>query len=170
MIAVGDWNVDQLLVLATDPFHGVGRREMRHSDERLRLDSLATQFYLDTDIPKIVYSAPGGPFASHCVQASITRLPVGVAALTDLPSSLDYGLASPKLVLDVQTHWEGAPADHASMSSFFRLAVRPVMSGRLHGNAVTKRLVYGGYMSVHLIGSQVFKSCMLSFQLCSSSG
>ena len=113
VLAVGDWNVDQLPVLDGDPFSHVTNRDSRHFDERLRLQCLADQFHLELEIPRVVCSVPGGPFAHQCGIAPITRVPVGCAVLTDLPSTLDDGLATPNLVRDVQLHWEGAPADHA---------------------------------------------------------
>jgi hypothetical protein len=82
----GDWNVDQLPMLTNDPFQDVDHRELRHADERLWLHCLADQFHLHLELPRAGVSVPGGPFALHCHFAPISRVPVGAAALTDLPS------------------------------------------------------------------------------------
>ena len=71
VLAVGDWNVDQLPTLANDPFADCPGREWHHWQERARLDFCADQLRLEIVLPQVVASIPGGPFAPHCSLAPL---------------------------------------------------------------------------------------------------
>ena len=120
VIVVGDWNVDLLPAMQSDPFHTHAGRQWRHLEERVMLRTLSDRFGLDIEVPGVTCSTPGGPFAENCLTASITRIPVGDSADTQFPSCLDYALASPGLVSHSEIHWEAAPADHAITVYFIK--------------------------------------------------
>ena len=101
VLAVGDWNIDQLPTLDNDPFADRPSREWHHWEGRSRLDSCAGQFRLQILLPEMVASVPGGPLAA----LAISCIPVGEQATIQTPSLLDYTLASEVVVKSSKLHW-----------------------------------------------------------------
>lgn len=52
-------------------------------------------------LPNTFHSVTGGPYSEQALRVPITRIPVGEAAETSLPSILSYCLASPGVVKSV---------------------------------------------------------------------
>ena len=121
ILVVGDFNVDQLPISASDPFPDSPHRSLHHHFERLRLQSWSDHFRLAYVEPQCVFSSPGGPFNEACMVAPITRIPVGQTSDSCLPSLIDYGFASKDLVASCAIHWDGVPADHAIISFSLKL-------------------------------------------------
>ena len=113
VVVIGDFNVDQLPSLQSDPFQDTAQRGRHHIEERVRLEGFADGLELHLHIPEVCTGLPGGPYAQHCLFAPISRVPVGDSAALCLPSLLDYALASRDAIKACFLFGEGVPADHA---------------------------------------------------------
>lgn len=60
-----------------------------------------------------VRDVPGGPFAHWVLNAPVTRISLGGAAETSVPSCIEPVVATEGAVCEVVPDWRGAPADHA---------------------------------------------------------
>ena len=113
VVILGDWNVDMLPTLCSDPWGDVPGRSQHHLDQRIIFDAFVEQFHLDLCLPSDFNSVPGGPFAEFCFQVPITRIPIGEQAIRCLPSLIDFGVGSRGFLTQCSLFWEGVPADHA---------------------------------------------------------
>ena len=119
VVITGDWNVDILPTLFSDPWSDASNREHHHADRRLLLEVLTNRFNIILHCPSRCQSVPGGPFSYTCTSSPITRVPVGITAEYVLPSVVDFCVASNGVVRETAIHWQGAPADHALFVIFF---------------------------------------------------
>ena len=133
---LGDWNVDLLPSLATDPWAGTPDRMAKHRGRRELLHSLASALRVDVKVP-LLQSTAGGPYSSQCKQSPITHLPIGEQSA--LPSTLDYALATPHLELQVLGHWAGAPADHCILQVIVQTSWMQKPRPKSHWNCANTR-------------------------------
>ena len=117
----GDINIDILPTLAGDPWAARPGRSEHHAAQRAHLASFCEALRLECIVPEIRRGIPGGAFSEECLFAPITRVPIGCAADTDLPSTIDYALANDGLIESSAIHWSHAIADHATVSFRGRL-------------------------------------------------
>ena len=108
---LGDWNVDQLPALESDPFQEVPNRTQHHFERRCLLDAWADSLSVQMHLPDIPLSTSGGEFDEFCLHSPITRIPF--AGQDGLPSVLDYAFSDAGLVLSSSFDWKSSPSDHA---------------------------------------------------------
>ena len=112
LVVCGDWNVDFLSTLEPDPF-AEERRDRGTDDFELRHAVLAQadDWGCELQLPESVVGSPGGSFAMHALSSPITRVPLGANVDREVPSLLDFVVASypAKPVVD----WTPCLADHA---------------------------------------------------------
>ena len=121
-IVLGDFNVDQLPVLAGDPWSGLPGRAGHHSFERNLLHAFCERFRLSVEMPKRVVGECAGEHRLVSALCPLTRIPTGEQL--GVPSLLDYGLASPGIILDSAVDWEIAMADHGAYCCEARISVQ----------------------------------------------
>ena len=77
MVAVGDWNVNVLPTMSSDPFFDSPNRLLHHSDRRDSVEAWASASHLLLHVSQEVSSVPGGHWSNLCTSCPITRLPEG---------------------------------------------------------------------------------------------
>jgi len=108
----GDWNVDFLSTLASDPF--ADRRLALDSDDaekRFAVHHLVEEWGCELLLPERVVGSPGGPIGEDAVCTPFTRVPLGANTDREIPSLLDYivaGFAAHPVI-----NWEPCLGDHA---------------------------------------------------------
>ena len=115
VLMLGDWNVDQLPVLQTDPFSGSRSRRKHHEEERSLLAAFVRAQGLQLRTPRPSPVSSGGSFSDFTTTTAISRIPLGEQARSQKPSCLDYAVVGAKVLKDLQLHWGCAVADHAAL-------------------------------------------------------
>ena len=115
VVIQGDWNVDYLPVLATDPCASPGR-SAKHEEERAKLETWAEGLGLVRVLPDAVLVPREGceehlaaPISKHNASGD----PFGL---------LDYSFATPGLIKESWLIWHDTQSDHAAL--YNRLATR----------------------------------------------
>ena len=106
---IGDFNIDLLPTLASDPFQREPHRMLKHSIEREWLESMCDELGCSVHVPNVVGSPPGGPYCDMAYIAPFTRIPFAGRSEFDRPSLLDYLVAPPASVQNSALHWHGFP-------------------------------------------------------------
>ena len=75
ILVQGDFNVDILPTLETDPFHYIHNRGYARRSDRHFLEQALQLARASIVVPSASSICPGGDFAEQCLAAPITRLP-----------------------------------------------------------------------------------------------
>ena len=122
LLLAGDFNVDFLPVSAMDPFSHLPDRESKHEDKRTMLQSFLESLHLELRLPKQSGDFPPVEWATECLYAPITRVPMGAQA--GLPSTIDFAAASAGFVAEVSAYWLPIHTDHAALSISCNISCR----------------------------------------------
>jgi hypothetical protein len=113
IIAVGDWNVDQLPAQSDDPWADLPERGEHHRLRRADLSLWASAFGLQYEEIGQSFGVMGGPWSGVMACCPISRVPLGEQAALTKPSLLDYAFCARNPCLGTSLHWDRVPADHA---------------------------------------------------------
>ena len=111
ILVYGDTNVDYLPTLAIDPWIDDHGRHLHHLDRRIIFEDWLDTLSLHLQLPERMVSGPGGPWSDACAFSVVSRVPLGEQL--GVPSLLDFGVASDRLVRESFVDWHSADADHA---------------------------------------------------------
>ena len=95
---LGDFNVDQLPLESTDPWHHLHDRYSHHFWERAALQNFMDVFGLQLNVPSRAEGVPGGPCAEAILTCCFSRIPEG--RQQGVPSLLDYSISEPNIIED----------------------------------------------------------------------
>ena len=108
---MGDWNIDELPNLETDPFRDHPRRSSHHEFRRLFWDAWSAPSNFEIVLPNLVESTPHSKWCLEAMANPISHLPSDLQA--GLPSALDYAYSSGGSILSSTLLWEPPFSDHA---------------------------------------------------------
>ena len=113
VLAVGDWNIDLLPAMASDPFQHERRRQTMHGDRPQLLQALADARSLELLEIAAVRGSPGAQWDAPLLHAPFSRVPIGEQS--DTPSLIDFALSSMGVHSECELDWRLALADHAGV-------------------------------------------------------
>ena len=87
---LGDMNVDILPTLSEVLFRDLPGRDAHHAERRASFEEFMQLFGVQTAEPEFVDDSPASPWAAHCADVPITRIPTGEQA--GFLAVLDYAL------------------------------------------------------------------------------
>ena len=112
-VFIGDFNVDQLPTMASDPWAEISNRENHHAWERAVLDEFAEAMHVGIVLPERSEGVPVSRFAEQALHTTVTRVPIG--GQKGLPSLLDFCLLGEGCSGTSWLSWDVASGDHAAM-------------------------------------------------------